>query len=300
MTPDFEVIVCAPSESFRWNVHDFPNPLAKWHFHPEYELHLIQNTSGRMMIGDYIGPFEAGCLTLTGPNLPHNWVSDIPPAARAPGRDMLIQFTQDLGTNFSQNFAELANVRQLLEESVYGVEFVGEASVQGAQMLREIGGLQGPKRLILFLELMSFLGNAKDDRRILSRSAPALGTHTALSRKLQIATDHIYKTYTSAVRLEDVAKLVHMEESTFSRFFKKQTGHTFSRFVNQLRTHHACRLLSTTDRSITDICYDAGYNNTANFNRQFAAICLETPSQYRESALRIAELGRQKVDLHAV
>src|SRR5688572_18264938 len=78
-SPDYEVIVCPPDESFRWNVHGYPHHLAKWHYHPEYELHLILETSGRMMIGDYIGPFEPGTLILTGPNLPHNWVSEIGP-----------------------------------------------------------------------------------------------------------------------------------------------------------------------------------------------------------------------------
>ena len=60
IVPDFEVIVCAPEESFRWNVHDYPHHLAKWHYHPEYELHLIQHSAGEMMIGDYVGGFEAG------------------------------------------------------------------------------------------------------------------------------------------------------------------------------------------------------------------------------------------------
>lgn len=288
LTPDYEVIVCAPSESFRWNVHDYPHHLAKWHYHPEYELHLIQSTSGRMMIGDYVGPFNPGCLVLTGPNLPHNWVSDIGPQDRAPDRDMLIQFTPEFGAALTGHFAELKDVGQVLEDSVYGIEFNGAACSHGARLLRDIGGASGPRRLMLFLELMDLLSRAPQDRRILSRYAPALGMHTAISNRLQTAITHIYANYTSDVHLDDVARLVHMEESTFSRFFKKQTGHTFSRFVNQLRVHHACRLLVNTDRSITDICFDAGFNNTANFNRQFAAICRETPSSYRNNAQHIA------------
>lgn len=293
LRPDYEVIIYAPDESFRWNVHDYPHPLAKWHYHPEYELHLIQQTSGRMMIGDYIGPFEPGCLILTGPNLPHNWVSQIGPSDRVPGRDMLIQFTPEFGTAFSGAFAELSEVRRLLEESAYGVEFVGNARAEGGRLLREIGKVSGPRRLILFLELMDLLARDLAERRVLSRYAPAKGTYTAMSKRLQTAINFIHENYTSEVRLEDVAQLVHMENSTFSRFFKKQTGHTFSRFVNQLRVHHACRLLSTTNQQITSICYDAGFNNTANFNRQFAAICFETPSQYRQSARQITSLGEE-------
>ena len=59
--------------------HGFPTPLARWHFHDEYELHLITATSGKAFVGDWIGPFQPGHLVLCGPRLPHNWISlDVP------------------------------------------------------------------------------------------------------------------------------------------------------------------------------------------------------------------------------
>lgn len=287
-SPDYEVIVCVPNESFRWNVHGYPHHLAKWHYHPEYELHLILETSGQMMIGDYIGRFEPGTLILTGPNLPHNWVSELRPDERVAQRDMLIQFTPEFGDAIGSTFAEFSSVRTMLNDSVFGIAFTGGARRDGVRRMREIGNASGTQRLCMFLELMDMLGRATPDWKILSRYAPAAGVHTALSKKLQVAISHIYAHYTEDVHLEAVAGLVNMEPSTFSRFFKKQTGHTFSRFVNQLRVHHVCRLLAKPDLSITQICFESGFNNTANFNRQFAAICRETPSEYRQSALRLA------------
>ena len=59
--------------------HGFPTPLARWHYHDEYELHLIVASSGKAFVGDYIGYFQPGHLVLTGPRLPHNWISlDLP------------------------------------------------------------------------------------------------------------------------------------------------------------------------------------------------------------------------------
>ena len=60
--------------------HGIPSPLVRWHHHDEYELHLIMETSGKVFVGDYIGHFQPGHLVLTGPRLPHNWISsDAPP-----------------------------------------------------------------------------------------------------------------------------------------------------------------------------------------------------------------------------
>ena len=59
--------------------HGFPSPLVRWHFHEDYELHLITETSGKAFVGDWIGPFQPGHLVLCGPRLPHNWISlDVP------------------------------------------------------------------------------------------------------------------------------------------------------------------------------------------------------------------------------
>ncbi|MDZ5698513.1 MULTISPECIES: AraC family transcriptional regulator [Phyllobacteriaceae] len=284
INPAYEVIVCAPTESFRWYVHDYPHHLAKWHYHPEYELHLIQGSTGRMMIGDYVGPFTPGTLVLTGPNLPHNWVSDIGPNERITDRDMLIQFSEEFARSLISGFAELKDIQAMLEESVYGLEFTGDAAEEGRRLLGAIGEAGGPRRLILFIELMAALANAPSQRRMLSRCAPAIGVYTSQSKRLQNVINYIFEHYRSEIPMNHAAKLCGMEISTFSRFFKKQTGHTFVRFINQLRVHHACTLLAETDLSVTEICFDSGFNNTANFNRQFATICGQTPSEYRRSS----------------
>ena len=286
--PAFEVIMLSPTESFRWNVHAYPHHLAKWHHHPEYELHLIQETSGKMMIGDYVGDFEAGSLVLTGPNLPHNWVSDIPAGARIAHRDMLVQFTSDFAEAAVDPFAEMAHVKVMLEDAAFGIEFLAGTANEGANLLREIGTTSGPKRLFLFLELIERLSREPGERRILSHCAPALGVHSKSSKRLQIVIDHLHEHYTETVRLDDAAGLCGMEASNFSRFFKRQTGHTFARYVNLLRIHHACNLLTETRLPITEICFDSGFNNTANFNRQFVSVCRQTPTEYRDSARRVS------------
>lgn len=200
LVPHQEIIVHRPSESFRWNVHDYPHHLAKWHMHPEYELHLIQGSSGTMMVGDHVGPFADGCLVLTGPDVPHNWVSETPAGGRIPDRDVLIQFTQGFADRVFDGFPELEAVRTLLAEAAYGVLFHGETSRAGAALLNDIGRARGPRRLVLFLELMSLLAEDPAERSTLSRRARTLATHQ-VEERIETALGYIAENYASEIRL---------------------------------------------------------------------------------------------------
>jgi AraC-like DNA-binding protein len=75
-----------------------------------------------------------------------------------------------------------------------------------------------------------------------------------------------------------------MSESRFSRFFKRSTGNSFTDFVNRVRINSACHLLMQTDHYVTDICYQVGFNNVANFNRRFLEIKGMTPTEFRRQS----------------
>jgi len=105
--------------------HGFPNPLVRWHYHEEYELHLIVQTHGKVFVGDYIGHFEPGHLVLTGPRLPHNWISsDVGPEGVAQ-RDVVLQFSDEPLRRAAELVPELRDVLPLLERARLGIEFFG-------------------------------------------------------------------------------------------------------------------------------------------------------------------------------
>jgi AraC-like DNA-binding protein len=286
IVPDFEMIICPPAESFRWNMHDYPFHKAKWHYHPEYELHLTRTTSGVMMVGDHIGEFEPGCLVLAGPNVPHNWVSDIEPGTLIRNRDMLIQFTSEWANRIADFCPEFGTIRSLFEVAVYGVEFLGGTAMAGQRLLAQIGTAHGAERVVLFLQLMFTLARNPNERRRLSRLA--LGSaHVELPPELDVAMRYVLEHYSEDIDLLSVATRCGLEPQAFSRFFKRHTGHTFARYVILARIYAACSLLTQTYRPVTDICFAVGFNNIANFNRQFFKVCGRTPSDYRRNAHRI-------------
>ena len=79
----------------------------------------------------------------------------------------------------------------------------------------------------------------------------------------------------------DVASCVNMSRAGFSRFFKRCTGRGFVESLNDIRVGHACRLLIDTGLTITEICYQAGFQNISNFNRQFLKYRHTSPRKYR-------------------
>ncbi len=285
IVPDYEVIVCPPEESFRWFMHDYPFRLAKWNYHPEYELHLTRVSSGTMMVGDYLGDFEPGSLILTGPNVPHNWVSNIPPGEVIENRDMLVQFTPDFAEKVAGLCPEMRAIRALFDDAAHGVEFFGETAETGRRVLAEIGQARGGERVVLFLRLMDGLARDATERRRLSRLAPA--RQAELPDAIDKALRFMNETHSEDLDLAVVAERAGLTPQSFSRQFKRQTGYSFASYLVLTRVYAACTLLTQTHRPVTEICYEVGFNNIANFNRQFLKICGRTPSDYRRIAHRI-------------
>ena len=84
--------------------------------------------------------------------------------------------------------------------------------------------------------------------------------------------------------MSQAADLANMTQATFSRNFQSVTGNSFVEFVNRVRVGQACGMLYASDEPILKIAQQAGYNNLANFNRQFLKVKGMTPSVYRETA----------------
>jgi len=285
LAPDFELIVRQPRQSFRWLVHDYPYPFAKWHYHPEYELHLIQKTSGKMFVGDFIGNFEPGNLVLTGPNLPHNWVSDLPAGETVRDRDMLIQFSDDVVREMMRVCLEFEEIEPLLDDARYGIAFHGETARFGWRALKRIGQANPTRRMLLFFELLDEL-NRSGEKRILSSRNYAPTLDHAVSDTVNRAIEYLIGNLTGEISLSDVARQCGLSDSAFSRFFKKNTGHGFVRYLNRMRVNRACMLLAQSEMPIIAVCFEAGFSNLSNFNRQFLSITGHTPSAYRRQLKR--------------
>ena len=266
----------------RYLEHGSPHWRIRWHYHDEYELHLIVASSGRMFIGDYIGNFRPGCLVLTGPRVPHNWVSIGPDGAHHELRDHIVHFDHETITGAAAVLPELRMLLTLLARAKYGIEFLSHAE-EAEKHILQIKESDGAARLGHFFELLDILARSPH-QRLLSASQISLPDTKDLQEKIDQVVEYVMENYRYDLSLAQVAPIVGMSESHFSRFFRKATGNRFKDFVNRVRIAKACDLLSQTGMAITLICHEVGYNNVANFNRRFGQYKQMSPREYRQQA----------------
>jgi AraC-like DNA-binding protein len=274
----------APADAgwVRCIAHGFPTPLARWHFHDEYELHLITATSGKAFVGDWIGPFQPGHLVLCGPRLPHNWISLNTPEGGVSERDLVIQFAHGPIEHAAQEIPEMAEVMALLERARNGIEFFG-LSDRALQHFNAVKSARGFQRLVAFCAYLSDLARCTDFR-LLSSVRMRGEEDEAETDQVNALINRIMRDFAQPMSAAELAAELGMTESRFSRFFRRATGNTFTEFVNRIRVNRAGQLLMETNRLVTHICHEVGFNNVANFNRRFLEVNGVTPSEYRRQA----------------
>ena len=280
MQPDLELVQVRDDQSFKVWSHGYPYRTVRWHFHPEYELHLVTATQGNRYVGDHIGPFSAGDLVFVGPNLPHNWMSEVPAGEAVDERCLVLQFTADFMAGAMATFPELRFLQPTLAEAFRGIRFSPALAERVGPRMRELLGASGARRIGLFIEILDLVGHAAERTPLASigfRPDPSAYLSTTMNLVLQ----HIDRNLTGDLNETDMARIGRQSVSAFSRSFRKRTGMTFVQYVNSLRIELACQHLSQDELTVAEICYEVGFNNVSNFNRQFLAVKGMPPSKFR-------------------
>ena len=280
--PEFE-LTDPNGETVRYIQHGFPSELIRWHAHDEYELHFIAATTGKVFVGDYVGIFTPGQLILTGPRLPHNWISKNQPESHVDLRDMVLQFNHESIEEGINSIPELSLLLPMLERSRSGIEFIGVDPQEVHDRFAGIRDSTGFSRIVRFFDFLNELSQWTDYRLLSTIQINSI-TNDAMQRKINTVVEHVINNFEMNISLGETANLVGMTESHFSRFFRKATGNRFVEFVNRVRISKACCLLADTEEKVASICFQVGFNNVANFNRRFQELKGITPREYRQQA----------------
>ncbi len=283
MKPVLEYLPRSSGESFVTRVFDysyFPTP---WHFHPEYELVLVTQSTGKRFIGDHVGEFAVGDLALIGPYLPHMYKN--PPAYTTANsglraRSIVVHFKEESFGSGALDLPELQRIAGLLERSFKGLAVTGTTNAIVSRKLHALVKAKDCSRWLGLLDILHILSESKDLHFICNNVIT--GRNTAETVRMNQVIDFVLKNFSRDISVAEVARLTNMAENSFSRYFSQRTRKSFTNFVNEVRLNHASKLLIETDKSVTDICMACGYNNLSNFNRQFRRLYDKNPLSFKK------------------
>lgn len=284
--PALERINTGPDSSIFIHQHSGQREnLPFWHFHPELELVYVDKGQGKRHIGNHLSYFHNSQLLLIGANLPHHGFSD---RLTTRGSETIIQFKPEfLGEGFF-GLPETKAIKGLFERAKSGVLFKPEVQKVVGPKIKDIVNYTGFDRILRFLEILMELAVSKM-YTLLNVEGFAFEITLQDSNRIDLIFKHINQNFDRQIPLEEVSGIASMTVPSFCRYFKRSTGKTFTRFVNEYRIVQARRLLTETTSSITDICYECGFNNFSHFNKLFKEFTGKSASHYRNEVNRMLQ-----------
>lgn len=291
MKPALEHLPREKNQSFVVKYFDYEYYPTPWHYHPELEIVLVTESTGKRFIGDHVVDFKPGNLALLGPNIPHTYKNDdayYQQKAELRAKSIVIHFTaESLGNDFLK-LPEADVLNKLFEESAYGLEITGATNKKVSNQLFDIVESNGIKRWITLVEILTGIaGGGNDVVRIMN--TPYAGFNEKESTRMCNVLNWVMQNLAEEITLEEASQVAGMNANAFSRFFSLRTRKTFSEFIKEQRLQKAAKLLIETDMPVTQICFECGYNNISNFNRQFLNYYHLNPVKYKRGFLKTVE-----------
>lgn len=285
--PAFEKISPTFGSSISLKQYSDPcrNELPSWHFHPELELVYVNGGSGKRHIGSHLSYFNNGELIFIGANLPHFGFTDRLTSNQS---ETIVQMREDfLGEHFF-SIPEMAAIQALFEKAKLGLSFHGKTKRKVGRKMEKLAKYDPHDRLLKLLTILRDLAQS-DEYLILNVDGFVLETHLQDNDRINVIFNFVRDHFKRAIPLEEIAEKVSMTVPAFCRYFKKSSGKTFTQFVNEYRLVHASKLLAENPTSITEICFQSGFNNFSHFNKQFKQFTGKSPSLYRKELKQLVK-----------
>jgi len=254
-----------------------------WHSHDEYQLFLVLRGNGTRFIGNTVKSFEAGDLTFLGPRIPHLWKSgenDPGQVTKSQSQGIVVYINAAQLESMAEN-EEFRQLAIMLDKVRQGMEIYGETQKRIVEKMLVLHRNHGLNSVIQLLEIFETLSMTREyhllQEEVSSRNVKELDTNR-INTVYNYAASHFRENIT----LKEMAGLVSMAPTSFSRFFKQKTSKSFSYFLIELRIKNACnQLINDETKTILNICFDCGFNTLSNFNRQFKLFTGLSPKEYR-------------------
>ena len=248
-----------------------------WHYHPEIEITYVVKGEGLAFIGNKIVEFKAGQAFLLGPYLPHNFVASDEEEMIMDRECWGLQFTQE----WLNSFKESAALGPLFKAMSFGVD-LGQFTPEEHRDFANIVGTNSLKSMGSFFNLMASIAERKEFKTISTTSAYSNVMSQKISKRMERVSKYIQDNYQRAITLSEISDIASMTEQSFSRWFRQTSGLTFIDYLMQLRTTVASHLLVNTNKPMSEVAEESGFNSSSSFNRSFLKVKGCSPREFRK------------------
>lgn len=256
-----------------------------WHYHPQYEIMLIEKGTGTRYVGDSISQFGEGDITIMGSNIPHLFRSDpeyFDPRSLRKAKATVLYFSDEFIDGDFFGLREAGAIRELMNLSQRGLIIQGPSKAGIARKLNRVAKGDGMQRLIDILSLLHYIASEGEYEVLSSLGFTRKLDENDLTRLNKIF-NYLFRNFQNSISLNEISEIANMSPTSFCKYFKERTNKTLVTFLNEIRIGHACKLLiENKDMNVSQICYECGFNNLTNFDIQFKKVKRINPLAFRE------------------
>jgi AraC-like DNA-binding protein len=250
------------------------------HFHPEYELNFIYGAiDAERIVGDHKSYVQQYELVLVGSNVFHGWNNGKCKSDQI--HEITVQFHRDLIHESLLSRNMMKPIKKLLANASRGILFAENTTRLIVPRLEELSQKNGIEAFIELISVLHILSLAENQKLLCSGTMNTSDFDN--SDRIKKIYEYIGLNYQEKIKIQEVAKLLNMTETTLSRLMKQRTGRSFINFLNDYRIGFASRWLTETNKDIAEIAFRCGFFNISNFNRIFKKNKGCTPGRYREN-----------------
>lgn len=296
MKPIIEKVIVPEEYSFSTESIELPYFKSKWHFHEKVEIIYIYDSAGMGFIGDGSTMYSKSVVSIIGSSVPHVWLNRkeyYKPDSGLVAKGIVIKFKEDF---LGETFLKL-NGLQLINDLIYnrskrGILYKNRAKGKIAKLIKEIVNKTSDfERILLLLRVLQEMAITTDFHYVSSMCYSNM-TKSFDHERLDKVFKYVMEHYNEKIELNEIAQIANLSPSAFCKFFKSRTLKTFTKFLNEVRIGHACKLLMDENVKVNEACYMSGFQYLSNFYKQFEAIHHMTPLEFKKRFFNIEEYSK--------
>lgn len=264
--------------AFRYDyVRMVPEHQIGLHAHRVWEVSHVIRGRGTRIIGDKTAAIAEGEVVVIPPDVPHVWSFDRS-STDADGciSNISVFFEDRLIDGLSDLLPELKRSVGKLKAMTDALSYIGETRERLVSELYAMRDKTADARLPHMIRLLLIISQT-DDSLVVGHN----NSLTHAERRMESIRTFCACNFARNISLEEIASFAGMNKSAFCTFIKRQTGKTFTEYINDIRLKRAIERITYSEDSISEVAYSVGFANVSYFNRLFRAAYRCTPKALR-------------------